>query len=147
VVLLEENRPFLFSGTTIWLFVWDRSVSSDPIRFDIFASDGQDKWERGLWSGDGSVFAIEAHLGVGRGKNLEKDSSAFLVSAYDFRNHRRVPPHKQFVSARVLSKQIEQLLRQRGGPGVSAFTQPYMKLGKPLTSKEQEKYGVLDGWN
>lgn len=147
VVLLEECIPFCFGGTTIWLFVRDGAARPDPIRFDIFASDGQDKWERGVWSKDGTVFAVVAHLGVGGGKNLEKDFGAFFVSAYDFRTHRRIPPRTQRVPARLRSKRIATLLRQRGGQGSSVFPRPYMKLGSPLAPWERGQYGVLDGWN
>lgn len=145
-VLLEECIPFLFSGTTIWIFVWDRSISASPIRIDEFASDGQDKWEHGVWSRDGSVFAIVAHLGEGGGKKLKKDFGAFFVTAYDFRTHRRLPPVHQKISPRARSKQIATLIQQRGGPGSPVFTHPYAKSGTPLRQTEKTTYGHLYSW-
>lgn len=113
-----------FGGSNFWVHV--RDPAGDASRWRLiggpYATDGSVKLRRALWSRDGSVLAVEADVGEPSGKHFRSGFDTFLVEAYDFEQHQRLPRRQ---TRRATHSAIRTLMKQRGRQGAVAFASPF----------------------
>jgi hypothetical protein len=108
-----------FQGSAVWFSVRDPRHSSATIAIGgPYESHGDVKAKETLWSGDGSVVAVNASVWQGS-HNIYHD---YFVAAYDFQTGQRILPSGD---DRVRSEAVEALLKTRGGKGRVAIDLPY----------------------
>jgi len=143
VELVTDNSSF--AGSTAWVYIRDpKYAGGRPRLAGAYASDGDIKMRRAVWSKDGSVVVVQADVGQSAGHGFEGAHRSLLVAAYDYKAHRilyRDPPTK------AISDAIAKLLRKRGGPGAAIFRAPYDASGKPMSRDQLQAYKELQEYN
>ena len=103
------------------------------VNFDYHFTESSDMHSV-TWSRDGSLVAVRATLYVSdEVHNIDRprEYGQFFTGAYDFKQHRAL----SFGPVRPLSRQIKQLMQQRGGE------LPYQEpKRRPLTGQEEKQY-------
>lgn len=137
-ILVTENISF--GGSDAWVFVRDYQ-NTKPIKLGgSYASDGSTKMKQAVWSHDGTLFAVEAKVGVAAGKHFSKYYGTYLVAGYDFKRHSRFTAGSCVAAS---SRTLERLFRQRGGKGQIVLTKPYVTEGRQVSQREARSYGKL----
>jgi len=128
-----------FAGQSVWVYVRDPAVhAGNPLLLGgPYASDGDVKMMRTVWSRDGTLLAIWAQVGKSGGHHFQRFDGVFFVSGYDYREHRLISGNTSY---RERSKTISHLFVARGGVGLQDLTTPYMADGKPLSRSEAQKF-------
>lgn len=126
-LVTDNSSP---AGADAWIYVSDPKQSDAPVYIGgSYASDGQVKLHRAVWSRDGTILAVQARMGETYGKNFPGAYTTRYVAAYDFLRHEAITTTRPTAE---FSKQIRDLVRARGGPGSVDFETPYDASGEPM---------------
>jgi len=130
------------AGKSTYFFVHDAAeAAGKPLCVGgPYVSDGPVKMQEAVWSKDGSVVAVRAHVGGSGDHRFSIYDGTFWMDAYDFRTHHAVVEGSN-LDAR--SKAIARLLKQRGSVSAQKLSTP-LGVGKALTAEERRKYDTLD---
>lgn len=130
------------AGSSGFLFVRDADANGGkPLRVGgPYVSDGPVKFERAVWSRDGSVFAVRVGVGQQAGRGSARYDGSFWLDAYDFRSHRRCAEGATLSNR---SKAVERLLASRGGAAGQPITAPSIDA-KDASLREVAAFGPPD---